>query len=95
MFQISEDGRDTGAHISISMELFQLSELDAGLSYGQEWTRGDIIGCMIDMDLGTISFARNGQSLGQAFAHIRQLEYFPAASLSYGNKTGFCCIEEV
>ena len=57
---------------------------DAGLSYGQEWARGDIIGCMIDLDLGTISFARNGQSLGQAFASIRRLEYYPAASLSYG-----------
>ena len=56
----------------------------AGLSYGQEWARGDIIGCMIDMDLGVISFARNGQPLGQAFAHIRQLDYYPAASLSYG-----------
>ena len=36
------------------------------------------------MDLGAISFARNGQPLGQAFAHIRRLDYYPAASLSYG-----------
>ena len=41
---------------------------------------------MIDLDLGAIRFARNGQPLGQAFAHIRQLEYYPAASLSYGEE---------
>lgn len=41
---------------------------------------------MIDLDLGAISFARNGHLLGQAFAHIRQMEYYPAASLSYGEE---------
>ena len=56
----------------------------AGLSYGQEWARGDIIGVMIDLDMGTISFMRNGVSLGQAFSHIHRLEYYPSASLSYG-----------
>ena len=69
------------------MHQYNLSHaIGAGLSYGQEWARGDIIGVMIDLDMGTISFMRNGVSLGQAFSHIRRLEYYPAASLSYGKR---------
>ena len=60
--------------------------IGAGLPYGQDWARGDIIGVMIDLDMGVISFMRNGVSLGQAFSHIRRLEYYPAASLSYGEQ---------
>ena len=61
---------------------------------------------MIDLDMGTISFMRNGASLGQAFSHIRRLEYYPAASLSYGEpitlpwqahrtcrRSSICCVQ--
>jgi Kip1 ubiquitination-promoting complex protein 1 len=51
------------------------------------WATGDVIGCAIDMDNGTITYYRNGKSLGVAFDNVRVhgpgLAYFPALSLSY------------
>jgi len=61
-------------------------------TYGQPWMIGDVIGCCIDLDKGEISFYRNGQSLGVAFSNVRfgenavGLAYFPAISLSFGEK---------
>jgi len=55
--------------------------------YGEEWMAGDIIGCLIDMDAGTISYSRNGHLMGPAFEDIKRgsgFAYFPAVSLSYG-----------
>lgn len=55
--------------------------------YGEEWMAGDVIGCCIDLDEGTISYSRNGHSLGMAFDNVQYgpgLAYFPAVSLSYG-----------
>eukprot|EP00111_Clytia_hemisphaerica_P002840 TCONS_00008011-protein len=55
--------------------------------YGEEWMAGDIIGCLIDMDEGTISYSRNGHLMGAAFKDIKRGSghaYFPAVSLSYG-----------
>lgn len=55
--------------------------------YGEEWMAGDVIGCCIDLDEGTISYSRNGHFLGIAFDNVQfgpGLAYFPAASLSYG-----------
>ncbi|KAJ7546266.1 hypothetical protein O6H91_08G032800 [Diphasiastrum complanatum] len=58
--------------------------------YGQPWVPGDVIGCCIDLELGQISFHRNGGSLGLAFDGVRKLEakqgYFPAISLSHGER---------
>jgi len=54
--------------------------------YGEEWMAGDIIGVCIDMDEGSISYSRNGYSLGVAFRDIRRgkgYAYFPAISLSF------------
>ena len=57
----------------------------AGLAYGEPWAQGDVIGCALDLDVGTVSFLRNGVHLGVAFEGVRRpLAYFPAASLSYG-----------
>jgi Kip1 ubiquitination-promoting complex protein 1 len=46
---------------------------------------GDVIGCCIDADQGSITYYRNGKSLGVAFANIRThqpgLAYFPALSI--------------
>jgi Kip1 ubiquitination-promoting complex protein 1 len=53
---------------------------------------GDIIGCCIDLDAGQMTFYRNGESMGVAFNNVRcgenavGLAYFPAISLSYGEK---------
>ncbi|XP_048584294.1 E3 ubiquitin-protein ligase RNF123 isoform X2 [Nematostella vectensis] len=55
--------------------------------YGEEWMAGDVIGCAIDLDEGTISYSRNGKHLGVAFDNVRfgpGFAYFPAVSLSYG-----------
>ncbi|XP_067139303.1 E3 ubiquitin-protein ligase RNF123-like [Centruroides vittatus] len=54
--------------------------------YGEAWLTGDVIGCTIDLDNGSICFYRNGQSLGEAFDNIRigpGIAYFPAVSLAY------------
>lgn len=59
--------------------------LCADLPYGEAWTQGDVIGCALDLDAGTVAFARNGVHLGCAFEGIRRnVAYFPAVSLSYG-----------
>lgn len=53
--------------------------------YGQCWLVGDVITCAIDCDIGTITFYRNGQCLGEAFNNIKLGQgyaYFPAVSLS-------------
>lgn len=59
-------------------------------SYGQPWVPGDVIGCCIDLDMGEISFLRNGISLGVAFTEVGKAEpklpYYPAISLSQGER---------
>lgn len=53
--------------------------------YGEPWLSGDIIGCALDMDLGTIDFYRNGRPLGRAFENITMgsgCAYFPTVSLA-------------
>lgn len=63
----------------------------AGAPYGALWSAGDVIGCAIDLDEGTVSFMRNGCDLGVAFTDVRRLQaYFPAVSLSYGARHGRC-----
>ncbi|XP_078046669.1 E3 ubiquitin-protein ligase RNF123 isoform X2 [Augochlora pura] len=55
-------------------------------TYGESWYTGDIIGCALDMDNGTINFYRNGTDLGKAFENIARgsgVAYFPTVSLSF------------
>lgn len=54
--------------------------------YGESWLTGDIIGCALDMNDGTIDFYRNGRSLGRAFENVPMgagIAYFPTVSLAY------------
>lgn len=54
--------------------------------YGEPWLTGDIIGCALDMDDGTIDFYRNGRSLGRAFDNVSMgagIAYFPTVSLAF------------
>ncbi|XP_011145267.1 E3 ubiquitin-protein ligase RNF123 [Harpegnathos saltator] len=54
--------------------------------YGESWLTGDIIGCALDMDDGTIDFYRNGRSLGRAFENVpigAGIAYFPTVSLAF------------
>lgn len=54
--------------------------------YGESWLTGDIIGCALDMDDGTIDFYRNGRSMGRAFENMPMgagIAYFPTVSLAF------------
>ncbi|KAJ3673347.1 hypothetical protein LUZ60_006721 [Juncus effusus] len=55
-------------------------------NYGQPWSTGDVIGCCIDLVNREISFYRNGSSLGVAFNAIKNNVYYPAVSLSDGER---------
>lgn len=59
--------------------------------YGEKWSKGDVIGACIDLELGQITFYRNGKSMGVAFNNVRTkgpgLAYFPTLSLSYGERS--------
>lgn len=50
-----------------------------------------MIGACIDLELGQITFYRNGKSMGVAFDNVRTkgpgLAYFPTLSLSYGERS--------
>uniref|UniRef100_A0A0N5A8A6 ATP-dependent RNA helicase n=1 Tax=Syphacia muris TaxID=451379 RepID=A0A0N5A8A6_9BILA len=53
-------------------------------NYGKSFTLGDTIGCLLDLDSMTISFAKNGQNYGKAFdipAQMKNLQFFPAVVL--------------
>ena len=47
--------------------------------YGDAFSSGDVIGVILDFNNGTLSFARNGKSLGVAFDKIHG-ELFPAVA---------------
>lgn len=56
------------------------------IDYGEDWNVGDVIGCCIDLDVGEVSYYRNGVSLGVAFDNVKTgvgYAYFPAVSLSF------------
>ncbi|XP_056437983.1 ATP-dependent RNA helicase DDX1 [Gadus chalcogrammus] len=53
-------------------------------SYGEEFTMHDTIGCYLDLDMGHISFAKNGTDLGLAFEvppHIKNQPLFASCVL--------------
>lgn len=53
---------------------------------------GDVIGTLIDLDLGEISFWRNEKFLGIAFSNVpkgQNLAYFPAITLERDQRVIF------
>ncbi|KAI8610917.1 concanavalin A-like lectin/glucanase domain-containing protein [Chytriomyces sp. MP71] len=53
--------------------------------YGEEWSEGDVITVLLDLNNGLISYLRNGTDLGVAFTEIDTTrEWFAAASLAGG-----------
>eukprot|EP00026_Physarum_polycephalum_P000167 Phypoly_transcript_00167.p1 GENE.Phypoly_transcript_00167~~Phypoly_transcript_00167.p1 ORF type:complete len:1267 (-),score=142.60 Phypoly_transcript_00167:838-4638(-) len=63
---------------------------DGSFPYGQAWVSGDVIGCCIDLDNGNITYYRNGCTMGVAFTRVKKgIGYFPAISLSYGERCYF------
>ena len=56
------------------------------IKYGQKWVAGDVIGCCIDATQGYVQFYRNGVALSTV-THVRPgLTYYPAMSLSQGER---------
>lgn len=43
-------------------------------AYGEAWASGDVIGSLIDLDKGEISFMRNGVNMGVAFRNVRSMQ---------------------
>jgi SPRY domain len=56
----------------------------------QPWAAGDVIGVLLDLEKGEVQFARNGVSMGVGPTAVRRhlpgLAYFPAVSLSLGER---------
>ena len=62
-------------------------------SYGgaHRWSTGDVIGCLLDIEKGIVSFTLNGEALGVAFNNVtrsnenknenKKATYYPACSL--------------
>jgi len=59
-----------------------------GTKYGELWSRGDIIGCLLDFEQRRIIYYKNGKSLGVAFGSLRlsHVGMFPAVSVTYDGK---------
>ncbi|EEY66373.1 uncharacterized protein PITG_03939 [Phytophthora infestans T30-4] len=49
------------------------------------WSKNDVIGCLLDLDEGFVSFTRNGVDLGVAFRNVKHTSsdcgFFPAISV--------------
>lgn len=59
-----------------------------GISYGPSYTKGDVIGTLLNMNRKTITFYKNGIRIGTA-ANVECLigdEYYPCISLSSSNQ---------
>ena len=67
-----------------------------GQSYGATWTTaGDVIGCALDLDAGTIAFYKNGTSQGTAYSNLSGKTLVPvigfynctaASSVNFGQR---------
>lgn len=62
------------------------------LIYGEAWSVGDVIGCLIDFDRRVIQFFRNQKCLGKAYTNFKagpNCVYFPAISMKKGQRVVF------
>ncbi|KAI9090025.1 hypothetical protein DFS34DRAFT_380747 [Phlyctochytrium arcticum] len=51
--------------------------------YGEEWFEGDAITVLLDLDIGQISYMRNGTNMGVAFNNVSMdMTWYPAISLA-------------
>ena len=58
-------------------------------TYGERWHTGDVLGCLLDLELVEMRFLLNGRDLGVAFRGFRVDGLFPAASLNVGQAAHF------
>jgi hypothetical protein len=54
-------------------------------AYGEHWTAGDVIGCCIDLDAGSMRFLRNGKDLVR-----RQTAWHPALQAGLPPQPSLC-----
>lgn len=55
----------------------------SGDPYGREWSPGDVITCLLDLDSGSISYKINGASFGVAFTGVDSRKtWFPSVSFA-------------
>ncbi|KAL6069109.1 Host cell factor 2 [Balamuthia mandrillaris] len=57
--------------------------------YGEPCSDGDVIGCELDKDNGTVSFYRNGCALGIYTDHVPDCEMIPIATVSSMSRVRF------
>ncbi|RQM18437.1 hypothetical protein DD237_000883 [Peronospora effusa] len=61
------------------------SSKDEEYATDDSWSKGDVIGCLLDLDEGTVSFTQNGVHLGVAFRNVKHTPsdegFFPAISV--------------
>ena len=76
------DSRDSFGYDGKRMRIWNVGSR----RYGQNWVAGDVIGCCIDATLGTAEFYRNGVALGPITNLRTGLAYFPALSISIGER---------
>ena len=50
--------------------------------YGVRWKSGDVVGCLLDLELREMRFYLNGQDLGPAFQNFILADIYPAISLN-------------
>jgi hypothetical protein len=56
--------------------------------YGDTFGRGDVIGVLLDMDLGNVTFFKNGKNLGLCFTGLpRNEKLYPAVGWRAGHMT--------
>ena len=61
--------------------------------YGKPWVPGDVVGCILDLDMGAASFYLNGENLGTAYDRQNKIRcgqgvvYYPCVSLAYAQRS--------
>ncbi|KAF4321035.1 hypothetical protein G195_005801 [Phytophthora kernoviae 00238/432] len=58
---------------------------DEAYADDESWSKNDVIGCLLDLEEGTVTFTRNGVDLGVAYCNVKCLSsdkgFFPAISV--------------
>lgn len=70
---------------------FEGDEIGMGREWGPCCTRGDVVGCALDLKQRLMFFTKNGKMIGVAFENVAQDQYYPVVgSFSDGSKVRVC-----
>jgi hypothetical protein len=87
------NGQGVGDHChSWAFDGYRRKKWNGGSTdYGRRWQVGDVLGCLLDMDVGDMRFFLNGVDLGSAFIGFCHpgLHLAPAASFNAGQAVRF------